>query len=134
MNEPEFRIKIKPKDGKCPICGLEVDTKDWLFFKLFDKYLSELVSKGYLDLDTLGTYTTRKDKNKKRIFSDDIVKWSVGVFGPLNYTSKVYFEDGSFWVDYPKEREEREHLDYIDDDRLEIVGNIHDNPEMLKGK
>ena len=63
---------------------------------------------------TIGQYTGLKDKNGKMIFEGDIVKATWGFSGVVDYENFIY----------------REAEGEIDDD-IEIIGNIHDNPELI---
>lgn len=78
-----------------------------------------------VDPETVGQYTGLTDKNCKKIFEDDIIskngviiriveweEWSTGFF-PFNV-----IEDGG--------------RAYVDAYECEVIGNIHDNPELLK--
>ena len=78
-----------------------------------------------VDLDTVGQYTGLTDKNGKKIFEGDIF-----TDGISNYV--VTFTNGAFTIDYRPD-----FLAYFlvsgfaDGD---IIGNIHDNPELLEEK
>lgn len=92
---------------------------------------------------TVGQYTGLRDKNGKRIFEDDLCDMSIlgndhtlqkiviryGAFGfePI-HPNKVHPEDRgwqSFW--------RNEHQDMWNPDYFTVIGNIHDNPELLGG-
>lgn len=76
--------------------------------------------------ETAGQFTGLFDFSKKKIWEGDIVNVSC-----LNYTglAVIKFIDGAFcmvgenWI---------ESLNGFDTDSLDIIGNIHDNPELLK--
>ena len=92
-------------------------------------------SEGYhCDPTTVGQYTGLKDKHGKRIFEGDILRWT----GEDGETGKVIviFAGGLFLLkcvevlDAPADP-------FYEFDRggqtLEVIGNIHDNPELLEG-
>jgi len=92
----------------------------------------------WLDYDkcaTIEQYTGLKDKNGKEIYEGDILWWEhfYGMTGEnIETTAKVYWEekDASFVVgDW---FEPLGHL--VDEDEIEVIGNIHENPELLEDK
>lgn len=82
--------------------------------------------------ETVGQYTGLKDKNGKRIFEGDIVNDEQSGY---NYYIKWFPEYACFAL-----ANKNGHIEF-DCDELEIflndlvvIGNIHDNPELLKGE
>ena len=99
--------------------------------------------------ESVSEFTGLPDNNGKKIFEGDIVK---AVFKPYFIGSyaigKVVFENGTFKIavyqsknasTYKKFTKETARAYSIENnfiDRnysLEVIGNIHDNPELLKG-
>lgn len=87
----------------------------------------------YVDPETVGQYTGLTDKNGKRIFEGDIIKDDWGK------VYKVFFTDKScsFMVridDTPNEYEKGDYrIGKAWTNTIRVIGNIHDNPELLKG-
>lgn len=89
--------------------------------------------------ETVGQYTGLTDKNGKKIFEGDIVKYkdtdgikfngvALTIIGKVNYNEK----NASFAID-GKDEIGAKHYDYFPIKNIEIIGNIHDNPELLGG-
>lgn len=99
--------------------------------------------------ETVGQYTGLTDKNGVRIFEGDILRGFEYPFcsnnnGEFNYFAEiVWFDDSSAFGIYtfknPKSNVRgisegnTDYLEYFNADKWEVIGNIHDNPELLKG-
>lgn len=96
-----------------------------------DKYKDGLWN--YIIPETVGQYTGLTDKNGVKLFEGDIVEcWSEGVKARGTVTHRI---DG-LWIIYPAWQKRIMWGLCPDNDgntTVEIVGNIHDNPELLKG-
>ena len=88
-------------------------------------------------------YTGLKDKNGKEIYKGDIVYFSVFDYNGLDtqYLGIVKFANGK-WEIWNNEKDEYYDCDGAfdlywvkeQDDELEIIGNIHENAELLEEK
>lgn len=74
-------------------------------------------------------YTGLKDKNGKEIYEGDIVKGSA--YGKEIYTGVVEFYDASFVMRIDGNKGYYR-LNKMTFQELEVVGNIYENPELLK--
>ena len=92
-----------------------------------------------VDPDTIGECTGLRDKNGKLIFEGDIVREfyngkCVVKYGrhklPCCGCCYDYHESVGFYL---KDKWDSPHSDDEAWHGLEIIGNIHDNPELLKG-
>ena len=88
-----------------------------------------------VDPETIGQFTGLTDKNGTKIFEGDIVKVQDDVFGsPFcnGITGKVVYDEAAFFIE-PKDPMETQWL-FNECAVYEVIGNIHDNPEMLGGE
>ena len=93
--------------------------------------------------ESIGQFTGLTDKNGEKIFEGDVVKFTDSPFG-YSYTGVVCFNEGSFCIKYEYWEKEKFHrIGQTDKWRdmgasgivtyqYEILGNIHDNPELLE--
>lgn len=78
--------------------------------------------------ETVGQYTGFTDKNGKKIFEGDIIRKTNGGRNPKIFIANIRtdFRVNEEVYYGPCER-------FIESCEYEIIGNIHDNPELLKG-
>ncbi len=108
------------------------DKKDKTMGMVFDLFTEPIIGTvGAFDRDTiiLMQYTGLKDKNGKEIYEGDIVRYTCKENSKEKYTNKVYFDKEGFWS--PLISVFPEDPDMQDEYFFEVVGNIHENPELL---
>lgn len=96
--------------------------------------------------NTVGQYTGLTDKNGKRIFEGDIIKTHYINTKKSDFVEQVVFHNAKFcsmfklsdnarmWANLPDgvshlPQDKTPYMDWC-----EIIGNIHDNPELLEDK
>ena len=115
--------------------GKQLNTGEWFFGNLFDKDNSgrthiATTNRGCLNIDpeTVGQFTGMTDKNGTKIFEGDILNEKYKINERLYY---IVWDN-----DYFALRAESEYTSYQLDELLlshcEVIGNIHDNKELLK--
>ena len=92
-------------------------------------YLKELIdSDSYINIECEYSskikqelqYTGLKDKNNVEIYESDIVKNNQGKISQINFIE-----------DYAKYEAFDEDFSWVVSDTFEVIGNIHENPELL---
>lgn len=84
--------------------------------------------------ETVGQYTGMKDKNGEKIFEGDIVKYSTTceIFTVAWHGSFAEFVISE--LQKPNKATRGSKNMYLVNRYCEVIGNIYDNPELLKGE
>lgn len=100
---------------------------------VFDEMMDWGLPNRHLQADvipeTVGQYTGLTDKNGKKIFEGDIANGFYMLHPDRKIYQVVYKKTGFYYCD---EDGVTWHPDHIDN--FVVIGNIHDNPELLKGE
>ena len=100
------------------------------YYCIITKYENDWTSRErevWVDENTIGQYTGRKDKNGTKIFEGDIVKKNVN---GKELKGLVEYKDCAFGV---RTNNDGSGLFLCFFNECEVIGNIHDNPELLEG-
>jgi len=127
--EIEFRGKVissydKKSDGK------------WVYGDFFRSGTNVKINTfiggvWYVALETVGQYTEVLDKNGTKVFDGDIVKDKHGNIGLVFWEKNML----TWMIDYSKYGKTYLAQEFVYADILpEVIGNIHDNPELLGAK
>ena len=115
MREIEFRVQVLDNSNQ----------KYWIYIDL-GKTIENPIATGFAHgnhviKETVGQFTGLLDKNGKKIFEGDIIEEGV-----------VYFDDEYLGFFVKGDFVEGEHKPLYDIPLPEIIGNVTDNPELLK--
>lgn len=129
MREIKFRA-WNPKVGMSEIVSLEFAHGLRLIPADIDSGRNDLSDDKWV----LMQFTGLKDKNGREIYEGDVVKYKISAKERF-IKGEVIFKD-SAWVISGKYRDVEKNEEYMrcldEEDEMEVIGNIHENPELLK--
>ena len=138
MREILFRAKAINRDGEWHRTSYK--NGDWVYgliTRLYDERFGNLpaemrntdgVNGIEVDYKTIGQFTGLTDRNGNKIFEGDIVQAALDG----RYYSVEYITDGEYAFNFV-DLEKGYTYSLYDFNDVIVIGNIHDNPELLKG-
>ena len=129
MREILFRGKKKPWGGWAE--GSLVNMRD--YYRISEK--NDMISFG-VETETIGQFTGLADNIGRKIFEDDIVSIG-GHIATVNGLYRVIYDTANHCWALQRSTEYHHHYFTFSDlngfaDTSMVVGNIHDNPELLE--
>ena len=127
MREIKFRAWSNEHNRYCDFVTLDENGK-WIgWIKSSGVYLTTI------DI-ILEQYTGFKDTNGKEICEGDLVKgrWWRAKNARIDTEGEIKFNDGWFYIKDDPDGQDRLGVPIHNCYNLEIIGNIHENPELLK--
>lgn len=122
----EFRAKYKKTSGEYQVAG------SWQYWSINfilqapSAALLNVIANDQLDIETLGQYTGLKDRHGTQIYEGDIlIYWYKEYPADKDRTDHKQFKIAA-WNDSSVGFNIRRTSQY------EIIGNVYDNPELLK--
>lgn len=118
---------IELKNGPCGVDG---------FIRLFDFHMGKM-QMHEVDRETVGQFIGLTDKNGKKIFEGDLIKADNG--DGISKDSPLIVSKPDFYAGFTSGRIidgeyiENNVLNQYIASQMIVVGNIHENPELLEG-
>ena len=128
--------------------GKRKEDDEWVYgFLVSNKHIGDWVPAYPVVPETVGQFTGLTDKNGKKIFEGDIIHAHYANAPKADFVEQVVFCDGRFcslfstidgsgkmWSALPFSAPHIKNDKSIYMEWCEVIGNIHDNPELLVRK
>lgn len=120
----EIKFRAWDKEEEVLLCDISIQNDTWDMMNEFFEHFDELVFMQYTGL---------KDKNSVEIYEDDIVKNEKGKVGYVTFLQQeagyvVATDNSDYRLGHRNTNEHYHQAQYH-----EVIGNVHKNPELLKG-
>lgn len=124
----EILFRGKRTDNGEWVYGMLLNYADGTSYICRQSYNPDVLDKYEVDSSTVGQYTGLTDKNGKKIFEWDVLRHDTGTL------HEVVFErrNGHAYFGWVMNELETWHFDSGFLRQLEVIGNVHDNPELLE--
>ena len=129
-------IKFRGRDGNWHYGSLIQYKSGDVAIANFERYGYECstMSRINVDPETVGQFTGLVDKNGREIYEGDFINYDGSTWGGVVqwHPNGYFFINDSYGKKYPRCDRYRALGDMLDGRPLVVVGNIHDNPELIK--
>ena len=135
--------------------GKKIENGEWLYgdlvqddrdcYYIYPNDCGGLYANNKVNTKTIGQFTGLHDKNGKEIYEGDIVTMFANInklsdpmlsnAEPKYCLTTIVYDDAAFKITFEgKPDAVLNHYSGAMVKNMEVVGNIHDNPELLKGE
>lgn len=140
INVREYKFRGKRKDNGEWVYGVPVETSISGVYMVSSKaqtkggrggvVIRDVVVQHEVDPATVGQYTGLKDKHWREIYEGDILRY-LKVAGHTSTGIVKYITEFARWEYWHTQQNEGFPV-LSDCDNMDVIGNIHDNPELLE--
>jgi len=117
-------MKGEKMDREIKFRGRDIETGEWhygdlLQYRVLPVIFDEDCEQHEVSAETVGQYTGMYDKNGVEIYEGDILRFD----SPISKSFVIEWNDtNGAWTQFSPRN------------RASVIGNIHENPELLNGK
>ena len=124
MREIKFRAWLKPSKQMARVTGIDLERSGT--FRVLTPDNQIIWFGGENSNAIVMQFTGLTDKNGKEIYEGDILV--TRKFAPVEVSKGNFFVNWGDWPDWSWDEMVSDHMR-----RIEIIGNIYENPELLEG-